>query len=126
MNSQLASAIRTLAVLLGSYFIGKNFLGLPIDSVLWGKIVGVVLVIGGVAWSFLDKKLTQEIWQAAARHVITFAGGILLAKGILTDQMWQAIIGVLGAIAPWIQSAASISLNKRIKADPTLIDNLRS
>jgi len=126
MNSQLASAFRTLLVLLGSYFIGQNFFGLAIDNVLWEKIVGVALVAGSVLWSVFTKSLTEEVWQGALRHLVTFIAGIFLAKGVLTQEMWQSILAVLAGIAPWLQSAASISLNSKLKSSEVEVSKLRS
>lgn len=126
MNSQLSSAIRTLLVLLGSYFIGQNFFGLSIDTVLWEKIVGIALVVVGVVWSLVTKSLTEEMWQGAIRHLITFISGIFLAKGVLTQEMWQSILAVLAGIAPWIQSVSSISLNAKLKSGKSEIEALRS
>jgi hypothetical protein len=126
MNSQLSSAIRTLLVLLGSYFIGQNFFGLAIDNVLWEKIVGIALVAGSVLWSLFTKSITEEVWQGAVRHLITFIAGIFLAKGVLTNEMWQSILAVLGGIAPWLQSAASLSLNSKLKTGKVEVDKISS
>lgn len=126
MNNQTLSAIRTLLTLLGSYFIGKAFFGLSIDTPLWQGIVGIVMAAIGVVWSLIDKSLSAEMWQGLVRHVITFASGIFIAKGIFTQEIWQAILAVLVGIAPWLQSMQSMRLNDKIKTGKVEIEALRS
>lgn len=117
MNTQqVLAAVRALLMALGGYFIGVNFLGLPIDAVLWQQIAGIALSVIAMVWSILTKSLVEEVWQGVVRQVITFAGGILLARGILTNEMWQSILAVLVAVLPFIQSNQQRSLANKLRS----------
>lgn len=117
MNTQqVLAAVRALLMALGGYFIGVNFLGLPIDAVLWQQIAGIALSVIAMVWSILTKSLAEEVWQGVVRQVITFAGGILLARGILTNEMWQSILAVLVAVLPFIQSNQQRSLANKLRS----------
>lgn len=41
--------------------------------------------------------LTQDQWLGIIRHTLTFAGGILITKGLVDESIWAEISG--GAIA---------------------------
>lgn len=41
--------------------------------------------------------LTQDQWLGIIRHTLTFAGGILIAKGLVDETLWAEITG--GAVA---------------------------
>ena len=113
-QSSVLSLIRTLLTLAGAYLFGKNFFGLPLDEVLWQEIVGIGLGVIAIIWSVFDKTITGEVWQGVVRHVITFASGILVAKGIVDAATIQVIIAALAGIFPWLQSTLQRSLNKGI------------
>lgn len=108
MNTQqLGAAVRTLLMVIGSYFLGKTFFGLPIDQVLWQQIAGIAFTIGALLWSVFSKTLTAERWQGAIRQAITFIGGLLLARGVVTAEVWQSILAVIVAVLPFVQSYQS-------------------
>lgn len=113
-QSNVLSLIRTLLTLAGAYLFGKNFFGLPLDEVLWQEIVGIGLGVIAIIWSVFDKTITGEVWQGVVRHVITFASGILVAKGIVDAATIQVIIAALAGIFPWLQSTLQRSVNKGI------------
>jgi len=113
-QSSVLSLIRTLLTLAGAYLFGKNFFGLPLDEVLWQEIVGIGLGVISIIWSVFDKTITGEVWQGVVRHVITFASGILVAKGIVDAATIQVIIAALAGIFPWLQSTLQRSVNKGV------------
>jgi hypothetical protein len=113
-QSSVLSLIRTLLTLAGAYLFGKNFFGLPLDEVLWQEIVGIGLGVIAIIWSVFDKTITGEVWQGVVRHVITFASGILVAKGIVDAATIQVIIAALAGIFPWLQSTIQRSINKGV------------
>ena len=45
--------------------------------------------------------MNNEALNSIIRHVITTAGGILTAKGIGDESVWQAVAGAVAAIAGW-------------------------
>lgn len=113
-QSSVLSLLRTLLTLAGAYLFGKNFFGLPLDAVIWQEIVGIALGVIAIVWSLLDKTIVGEVWQGVVRHVITFAAGILVAKGIIDADTVQAIIAALAGVFPWLQSTMQRSVNKGI------------
>lgn len=113
-QSSVLSLIRTLLTLAGAYLFGKNFFGLPLDEVIWQEIVGIGLGVIAIIWSVFDKTITGEVWQGVVRHVITFASGILVAKGIVDAATIQVIIAALAGIFPWLQSTLQRSVNKGV------------
>lgn len=123
-QSNVLSLIRTLLTLAGAYLFGKNFFGLPLDEVLWQEIVGIGLGVIAIIWSIFDKTITGEVWQGVVRHVITFASGILVAKGIVDAATIQVIIAALAGIFPWLQSTLQRSLNKGISSGEISSANL--
>lgn len=116
MNANLVSLIRTLLTLAGAYLFGKNFFGLAIDEVLWQEIVGIAIGVVVIIWSAIDKTLQNDVWQGVVRHVITFASGILIARGVITAEMWQTILAALAGVLPWLQATLSNSKNAAIKS----------
>lgn len=116
MNANLVSLIRTLLTLAGAYLFGKNFFGLAIDEVLWQEIVGIAIGVIVIIWSAIDKSLQNDVWQGVVRHVITFASGILIARGVITAEMWQTILAALAGVLPWLQATLSKAKNDGIKS----------
>jgi len=113
-QSSVLSLIRTLLTLAGAYLFGKNFFGLPLDEVIWQEIVGIGLGVIAIIWSVFDKTITGEVWQGVVRHVITFASGILVAKGVIDSATVQVILAALAGVFPWLQSTMQRSVNKGI------------
>ena len=116
MNANVLSLIRTLLTLAGAYLFGKNFLGNPLDAVVWQEIVGIAIGVIVIIWSIIDKTLTNDKWQGVVRHVITFASGILIARGAITAETWQTILAALAGVLPWLQATLSGAKNEAIKS----------
>jgi hypothetical protein len=49
-------------------------------------------------------KLTQEQVLGLIRHALTFAGGILLMKGLVDESTWTEVSGALLAVVGGIWS----------------------
>jgi hypothetical protein len=113
-KEQIFSLLRTLLTLAGAYLFGKNFFGLPIDSSLWQEIVGIGLGIVSVVWSIIDKTIQNDVWQGVVRHLITFASGILVAKGIISAATVQTIIAAFAGVFPWLLANLSSAKNDKI------------
>jgi len=115
MNSQTASAIRTLLTLLGAYLVGHSIFGVPFTTAVIDQVTGGAFAVISVAVGFFTKSVTQEALQSLVRHLITFASGIILAKGLVSGEMLTAILGVIGSISPWFQSVISMNQNKAVQ-----------
>lgn len=105
-TEQLNSLIRTIMSLVGAFLIGggAKFFGNVIDTAYWQEIVGAVLAIVSIVWSIRSKQLDIEKFQGFVRQVITFIGGILLAKGVLDENELAAILAFVGAMLPYLQA----------------------
>jgi len=101
---------------LGGYFIGANFFGITIDPVLWQQIAGIGFAVIALAWSVFTKSLKEEVWRGLVRQVVTFAGGVLLARGIITNEMWQSIFAFIAALFPFILSAQTKDVAGKLKS----------
>jgi hypothetical protein len=42
--------------------------------------------------------LTTEQWMTIVRHTITFAGGILLTAGVISEELWAEVSGGILAL----------------------------
>lgn len=124
--TQVMAALRALLMALGGYFIGANFFGITIDPVLWQQIAGIGLAVIVIVWSAITKTLKEEVLQGLVRQVITLVGGILLARGILTNEMWQSILAVLVALFPFIQSTQTRDVAKKLKSGKIIPTDLNS
>ena len=126
MNSQTASALRTLLTLLGAYLVGNSIFGVPftsetIDIVVGGAFAGISVLVG-----VFTKNVQQEAVQSFVRHLITFACGIILSKGIVSQDMLTAILALIGSVSPWLQSVIQISANKDLQNGKIKAADLKS
>lgn len=126
MNSQTASALRTLLTLLGAYLVGNSIFGVPftsetIDIVVGGAFAGISVLVG-----VFTKNVQQEAVQSFVRHLITFACGIILSKGIVSQDMLTAILALIGSVSPWLQSVIQISANKGLQDGKIKAADLKS
>jgi hypothetical protein len=100
----LFSLIRTVLMAVGAFFIGKNLLGSAIDSSTLEVIVGSTMSLISIVWGIVSKELGIEMVQSALRSILTGIGGLFVAAGKLSGDTLNAIIGLIAAIAPLLQS----------------------
>lgn len=115
------SLLRTLLTLAGTYIIGHNLFGKPIDSNVWQEIGGAALTAVGVGWGVSDKTATVEMVQSAVRSVLITFGGLLVAAGKLSGQSLEAIIGVGAVVVTAIQSHTSKVKIKQISSGQLIV-----
>lgn len=108
MNKEtIFTLLRTVLVSVGVFLVGKNFLGSPIDAVMWEMLVGIAMSGLAVLWGILDKDLPIEMLQSFIRSAIVGLGGLLVAKGSLSPEKLESILGIVLAILPFIYSVIS-------------------
>lgn len=91
--------LRTLLSAAGAFFIGRKIFGTNIDPNNWQTAIAGITVIASFVWGILDKTANIEMWQSGLRTIITFIGGIFIAKGSLnTEQLATILSGVLTAV----------------------------
>lgn len=108
MNKETIFTIaRTLLTSVGVFLIGKNFLGSPIDQSMWQMLVGLIMSAGSVAWGIWDKTLGIEMLQSFIRSAIIGLGGLLVAKGSISPEKLESILGIALAVLPLVYSILS-------------------
>jgi hypothetical protein len=108
MNKETIFTIaRTLLTSVGVFLIGKNFLGQAIDQVLWQMLVGIAMSAFSVVWGMYDKTLGLEMLQSFIRSAIIGLGGLLVAKGSLSPEKLESILGIALAVLPLVYSILS-------------------
>jgi hypothetical protein len=108
MNKEtIFTIVRTLLTSVGVFLIGKNFLGQAIDQVLWQMLVGIAMSAFSVVWGMYDKTLGLEMLQSFIRSAIIGLGGLLVAKGSLSPEKLESILGIALAVLPLVYSILS-------------------
>jgi hypothetical protein len=108
MNKETVfTLIRTLLTSVGVFLIGKNFLGSPIDQSVWQMLVGIIMAGVSVVWGIMDKTIGLEMLQSFIRSVIVGLGGLLVAKGSVSPEKLESILGIVLAVLPLVYSILS-------------------
>lgn len=106
-RQSIVTMIRALMTAVGFFLMGKNLLGNPVDQVMMEMFSGVILTGVSVYWGIVDKNVTIEAWQSFIRQLIVGVGGLLIAKGWVSAEMLNEILGAALAIMPVIYSILS-------------------
>ena len=108
MNKEtIYTILRTLLTSAGVFLLGKNFLGSAIDQSLWQMLVGIAMSLFSVLWGIWDKTLGIEMLQSFIRSAIVGLGGLLVAKGSISPEKLESILGIALAVLPLIYSILS-------------------
>jgi len=108
MNKETVfTLIRTLLTSVGVFLIGKNFMGSAIDQSMWQMLVGIIMAAVSVVWGIMDKTIGLEMLQSFIRSAIVGLGGLLVAKGSMTPEKLESILGIVLAVLPLIYSILS-------------------
>ncbi len=110
----ILSIIRSLLTLGGTYLIGHNLFGLAIDSTSWQIWLGAIVTVASTVWGVVDKSTGIEQLQSALRSIVISVGGLFVAAGKLSQNTLDAILGLLVAVVPMIQSQTSKVKNQQI------------
>jgi len=113
-QDNLLSALRAVLILLGSYVVGHNAFGHAVNANTWEIIGGAVVTIASTWWGIASKTTTIEGVESAIRSVISSLGGLFVSAGVLSGDNLNAILGLVTALAPAIQSMLSKSKNQQI------------
>lgn len=125
MSENLQSLLRNILTIVGGFFIGKNFLGLPVDSSMIEGGIGVLLAIGGIVWGIKDKTVTIEMLQSTARHILSTIGGVLIAAGKFDPAKLDLWIGLVTALIPIIYGALSKQKTVQLKKGEIHVHQLK-
>lgn len=127
MNKETIFTIaRTLLTSVGVFLIGKNFMGSQIDQSMWQMLVGIAMSAFSVVWGVWDKTLGIEMLQSFIRSAIVGLGGLLVAKGTLTPEKLESILGIALAVLPLVYSILSKQKSGEIKEGSITPDALKT
>jgi hypothetical protein len=108
MNKEtLMSLLRTFLTSFGIFLLGKNLFGSVIDQSIWQMVVGVTMAGVSVIWGIFDKTVGIEMLQSFLRSAIIGFGGLLVARGSLSPEKLESILGIVMSILPLIYSMLS-------------------
>lgn len=100
-KDKVFSILRIVFSIVGAWLLGKNIGGTVIDPNTLQIIIGIVLGLAGMIWSFFDQTSKIESFQATIMQVFLFGGGILVSSGKISAdklQSWIPIVTMLGAL----------------------------
>lgn len=121
----ILSIIRSILTLVGTYLVGHNLFGLAVDSTSWQIWVGAAVALGSIIWGIVSKSAGIEQIQSAVRSIIISIGGLFVAAGKLNGNTLDAILGLITAILPVIQSYTS-KLKVQQMAAGTLVPAIKA
>lgn len=114
MNSNILALIRMVLSGFGAFLLGKNLFGATIDESLWQMIVGSVMILISFLWSIFSKTSTTEMIEGFARQLITALGGLLTGLGVVKEETYQLISGIVTSLLPYILSLLGKHKNQEI------------
>ena len=86
-----------------------------------GVIMGVIAII----WSIRSKEATIEMLQGTMRQVLTFIGGLFVAKGKISAETLTLVIGLAAAILPPLYGFLSRRKTQQLDTGKISIDQLK-
>lgn len=104
MNANVLALIRMLLSGFGAFLLGKNLFGATIDESLWQEIVGSVMVVISLIMTVVNKSSTIEMIEGFARQLLTALGGLLTGLGVVKEETYQLISGIVTSLLPYILS----------------------
>lgn len=114
MNSNVLAIIRVVLSGFGAFLLGKNLFGTAIDESLWQEIVGAAMIVISLIMTVLNKSSTVEMIEGFVRQLITALGGLLTGLGIVKEETYQAISGIIAVILPYVLSLLGKKKNQEI------------
>ncbi len=121
MTTQLSkenifSTIRAVLIFAGTFVIGHNLFGNAIDSSTWQIIAASVVSAGMFVWGMVTKDTPVEGMESFLRSFLQGIGGLLVSAGRITGDMLNAILGIVTALAPLLQSFAAKAKTAQVVA----------
>lgn len=124
-QASFTGIIRAILTAIGGFLIGKNFLGHTIDESIWQGVLGAVMSIAAIIWSWIEKELTLESLQGAIRNFVSLAGGIFAGWGVISNELLVTILGFVVPISQLVYSWLSRSKSKQLESGKMNIAQLK-
>jgi hypothetical protein len=126
MNKEkVLSLIRSILTLAGSYLIGKNVFGTVADASFAQEATGAIMVLVSLIWGIVDKTTTIEMVQTSIMQVLKFIGGFLVAKGKISLENLDTLIGIATGLAAIIYGRYSYQKNQKIASGDIDVSELK-
>jgi hypothetical protein len=126
MNKEtLMSLLRTFLTSFGIFLLGKNLFGSVIDQSIWQMVVGVTMAGVSVIWGIFDKTVGIEMLQSFLRSAIIGFGGLLVARGSLSPEKLESILGIVMSILPLLYSMLSRKKTNNLVNGTLSLDELK-
>lgn len=124
-KDRILSAIRTLVTAAGAFIAGKYLFGTVVDENIAVGITGAVISVASTAWGFVDKTVTQEMFQSTLRSIVATFGPLLVASGKITNQTVEFITLSISTLVPIAWSNSEATKNQNIAEGKTAIADLK-
>jgi hypothetical protein len=117
MNKEsILSLLRLTLVAVGSYLLGQHLFGQEITHSVWQDIIGATLALVGSVWGILDKTATIEKLQSGLRSAVVVIGGLLVAAGVIKEELLNALLGAIPIIVAAVQSETAKRKSEAIQS----------
>lgn len=118
------SIFRSLLTAVGSYFIGKSFMGNEIDDNTMVGWIGVVVTVASTIWGIIDKTATLDRVQSAFRSSFTIIGELLVGAGYINNEVLNQTLMIGATAIPMLMSQTSKVQNRKVAKGETKIADL--
>lgn len=118
--------LRSAMAIVGSLVIGRVIFGTPITTDVIDGLIGGGLFVASTIWGIRDKTATLEMVTSALFKVISLAGGIAVAKGLITGATLTAVLGLVPLLAGEIIKKVDSQKEKDIASGKLGIKDLKA
>ena len=110
MSTQIQSLIQNVLAVIAGYLVFKG-----LDSGIATEASGIVMGLVAVVWGIAQKDVNGGLIVSTVRNIVTFVGGLLVAKGKMSTTEVTTWIGLIVALASSILAALHIDQTAQAK-----------
>lgn len=118
--------LRSAMAIVGSLVLGKVIYGTPVTTDVIDSLIGGGLFVASTIWGIYDKTATLEMVTSALFKVISLAGGIAVAKGLITGVTLTAILGLIPLLGAEIIKKVDGQKEKNIASGKLGVKDLKA
>lgn len=104
MNAQVQAILQNVLALVGGFLVLKG-----IDAGVIGQVSGIALAIVSIVWGITQKNVNGGAILSTVGNIVTFVGGLLVAKGTLSNGDLATYSGLIIALATSVLDALHIN-----------------
>lgn len=113
-KESILSIARIALNAVGSYLVGKSFLGSTIDDNLWVGIAGAIVTATTIVWGIYDKTVTTEMLSSGLRSIVLTFGTLMVGSGLIKNEVLEAALGIISIAIPAALSETAKVENKNV------------